>query len=170
MNINTQTTLFYDKEEQTMQDKNNKELFDRMINTRGLLRNNYNIISNNVGLYQTNRSGMLRNIDNESNLLNGKVGNVMTCNKDRSKKILPTRIFPGTPLKKSTIHKEMNADVSSKLLQGKLITKDKRTSKLSGVSIDRFIPLVKKFTNHVQDSRAENTRNNLRSMRQTIRS
>ena len=28
---------------------------------------------------------------------------------------------------------------------------------------------VKKFTNHVQDSRAENTRNNLRSMRQTIR-
>ena len=88
MNINTVTGLFYDKEEQTTLDKNNDRLFNRMINTQGLISDNYNSITNNVGLYQTNRSGMLRKIDNESNLLNGKVGNVLTSGKSRKQKIL----------------------------------------------------------------------------------
>jgi hypothetical protein len=174
MNINTVTGLFYDKEEQTTLDKNNDRLFNRMINTKGLISDNYNSITNNVGLYQTNRSGMLRKIDNESNLLNGKVGNVLTSGKSRKQKILKTRTFVGNPLKKSIIHKEMNADVSSELLRGKLIKKSKLTDKLSGISINRFTPLVPKLKKDINgfehsvntfNRTGKNTRNNLRSIR-----
>lgn len=174
MNINNITGLFYDKEEKTTLDSNNDRLFNRMIHTQGLLSNNYNSISNNVGLYQNNRSGMLKNIDNESKLLNGKSGNVITSNKNKIHKILPTRVFIGPPLKKSMIHTEMKPDISSKILRGKLIKKSKLTDKLSGISINRFIPLVPKIKKEITDYKqsihvfnrtGKNTRNNLRSIR-----
>lgn len=173
MDINKSTTLFYDREEKTTLDKNNDRLFNRMINTHGLLNNNYNSITNNIGLYQNNKSGLLQNIDHESNLLNGTKGFVNTCNK-LSNKNLKTRVFVGTPLKKSNVHKEMNADISSQLLQGKLITKSKLTDKLSGITINRFTPLVPKVQQEVKGyensiltfiRNGANTRNNLRSIR-----
>lgn len=177
MNINNKTGLFYDKEERTSQDKNNDILFNRMINTHGLIGNNYNQITGNVGLYQNNRSGMLKNIDNHSNMQNGKIGNTMTANKGRLNKSLPTRVFAGNPHKKSQIHQTMNVDVSSKLIQGKMITKNRRTDSLSGITIDRFIPLVDKLKNDVKNAsqsinnelrRGKNTRNTLRSIRYSV--
>jgi hypothetical protein len=177
ININNSTGLFYDKEEKTSQDKSNDKLFNRMINTHGLIGNNYKNITENIGLYQNNRSGMLQNIDNHSNMYNGKHGNAMTAKKGRLSKILPTRVFAGAPRKKSHIYHTMDADVNSKLTRGKMTVHNKRTDSLSGVVIDRFIPLVDKIRNNIKREsqsitnelrRGENTRNTLRSIRYKV--
>ena len=68
----------------------------------------------------------------------------------------------------------MDADVSSELLRGKLIKKSKLTDKLSGISINRFTPLVPKLKKDINgfehsvntfNRTGKNTRNNLRSIR-----
>ena len=176
-NLNKNIILLNDREERTIQDENNNRLLKRQIDTVDRLRNTYGTISDNVGLYQSNMNGYLKNIDNESKLLNGKVGNVLTSHKMRKLKILPTRTFAGAPLKRSHIHKEYKTDTHTELLKGKYVHDPKSKSKLSGLSLDRSIPLIPKLRNNIQKvdhivpkyvRGGENTRNNLRSIKYNV--
>ena len=165
------TRLSEDNCNMTNTEKYNKKMYNHNTDLKCTLDNNYRSICENVGLYQNNKSDKNKKVDDESNLFNGKMGNVMTS-KNRVEQ-LRTRVFPGSPFKKSNIHK-INTDIDSKLKKGKLVTTKKSTDKLSGLRMDRFIPLISKIKNNVQNPKhiiptwtrgGENTRTNLRSIR-----
>lgn len=173
MNLNKNTCLTNDNEEQTIKDKCNNIMFRYNTNLDCQLKNNYNMASGHVGLFQTNNSGRLNNIDAESKLFNGKMGNVMTSNNTKHLKSLPTRVFAGSPYKKTNLY-NLDTNTDSKLKKGKLISFRKSTSKLSDMKNDRFIPLINSIKNEIQNPvhiiptwtrGGESTRTNLRSVK-----
>ena len=107
---------------------------------------------NKVGIYQNNnRDGRGNYIDNESILYNGKKGNIMTSKKKKMGKNLPTRLFPGSPFMGSGQSSLKNPDLKSKLLKGEQTSVPKSKSNLTGIYINRFIPMIPKLKKNIQD-------------------
>merc|ERR1711865_69100 len=104
-------------------------------------RKNYIDAAQEFGLYQqTNQGGKNINIDKESELLNGKYGNSITSDKDKVSKLLMSRPFATTPnLSIGTIPDTEHLPANR---YGKMTKEFKKNMDLSGISINRFIPLL----------------------------
>ena len=122
--------------------KMNRGIMD--YNMTGLMnrtRKNYMDAVHDIGLYQqTNQGGKNINIDNESELLNGKFGNTITSDKDKVSKLLMSRPFATTPNLASGSVPEVEHLPANRY--GQMTREFKKNMDLAGVSIDRFIPLV----------------------------
>ena len=88
-------------------------------------------------------------VDNESNLMNGKMGNIMTSNSKRRGKLKVTFfLVHHSGAGQSTMK---NPDIKSKLMSGENSNKSKSTGSLAGVYINRFTPMIPCLRNNVQN-------------------
>jgi hypothetical protein len=97
--INNMTRLNDDYTEKESRNRNNLLMNQYRNFPMGTLnRDQYLDSTNRVGIYQNNnRDGRGKMVDNESNLLNGKNGNILTSQDKRNGKSLGTRLFAGAP-------------------------------------------------------------------------
>lgn len=153
IDINNLTSLNNDCTEKESRIRNNKRIADyRTYNVNSTNRANFINSMNRVGIYQNNTAeGRGQYIDNESILLNGKKGNIMTSNKKKDGKCLPTRLFPGGPFMGAGQSTLKNPDLKSELMKGKITSVPKSKNNLSGIYINRFIPLLPKIEESVQN-------------------
>ena len=151
--INNMTRLNDDYTEKESKIRNNQLINDyRTFNMGSLNRDQYLDSTNRVGIYQNNTAdGRGQMVDNESNLMNGKMGNIMTSNSKRRGKSLKTRIFPGAPYMGAGQSTMKNPDIKSKLMSGENSNKSKSSGSLSGVYINRFTPMIPCLRNNVQN-------------------
>ena len=114
--------------------------------------NNVYLNSTNIqGLNSQNMSGFSDKISDETNFRNGIQGSIMTNQKGRESKELDTRLFIGSPYMSAGQSILKNPDLYSKLISGLDTHTNKADNSLSGVSIDRFIPLVPCIAENVQN-------------------
>ena len=154
MDINNQTRLNDDACERSFKVRNNSNIYDynRMSSSENN-RDAYISASNQVGIYQNNNGdGRGVFVDNDSSLKNGRNGNIMTSGKDLKNKNLSTRVFIGSPFMGSGQTVLSNPDLKSKLLYGEITNHGKSNNSLSGISINRFTPLIPSLEFNVQNT------------------
>lgn len=153
LEINKLTSLNDDCSERESRIRNNQKLADyRIYNVQSMNRANYIDSTNRVGIYQNNnRDGRGLLIDNESGLLNGKNGNILTSHKKKTGKNLPTRLFPGVPFMGAGQSTLKNPDLKSELLSGEQTSSSRSCGSFAGVNINRFIPLLPCLEETVQN-------------------
>ena len=133
---------------------------DRYVQTRQLNqdvptlsnRSRYlNLMGNEVGVYPESMDGFRQSIDAYSGLINGTQGGVITAEKVKAG--AQTRTFVSVPFVGAGQSTLRNPDVKSQMMMGELTNQRKTCSGLSGITIDRFIPLVPHIAENVQDPR-----------------
>lgn len=155
-NINNLCTMIHDSVEQEDNIRKNQEI--QNYNTTNLTqsdheRKNYINSLKTHGLYQSNSkdvNGLY--VNGDSDLKNGKVGHIMTSHRSKSSKSLDTSKFLNSPFLGSGETVLKYPDLKSKLLSGEDTFMPKSCDTLSGVSIDRFTPLVPCLEENVQDT------------------
>lgn len=151
--INMMTRLNDDYTEKESRIRNNKLMSDYRNFPMGTLnRNQYLDSTGRVGIYQNNnKDGRGQMVDNESALFNGRNGNILTSQDKRNGKSLGTRLFPGAPYMGAGQSTMKNPDVRSELMSGEMTHSSKSAGSLSGVHINRFIPLLPCLKDNVQN-------------------
>lgn len=102
---------------------------------------------NNLAMYEYNKDSFFKNVDAESKLFEGVSGNMITntgCKADKQENT-SGYVFPFQGYRYPD---ESNIDTYSRLVNSAL-THDKTSTR--GVSIDRFIPLLKSVRDEVQN-------------------
>lgn len=155
IDINRQTRLNDDYCEKETSIRNNNKIYNLSNNIMPSCGNRDQFLQsvNQRGLFQTsNRDGRGEFVNKESDLRNGINGNIITSNKEKSDKQHETRLFIGSPFlgRGETILKK--PDIKSKLLYGEITSTPKSINSLSGVSINRFIPLVPTISYNIQNT------------------
>lgn len=106
------------------------------------------------GVYQSRNRDMFGSyVDNESGLRNGMFGNQTTHVKEKNLKLLRARPYASTPFMGAGETHIVNPDLYSQLVPGFDTKIKKSTDSISGVSIDRFIPLVPCLAKNVQNTK-----------------
>ena len=106
------------------------------------------------GVYQSSVGGSQGHfIDEDSNMKDGSMGNILTSDKSKSSKSLDTSHFLGTPFLGSGESTLKMPDLKSRLMFGEDTTQSRSCNTLSGISIDRFTPLVPHLQENVQDTK-----------------
>ena len=151
--INNMTRLNDDYTEKESRNRNNLLMNQYRNFPMGTLnRDQYLDSTNRVGIYQNNnRDGRGKMVDNESNLLNGKNGNILTSQDKRNGKSLGTRLFAGAPYMGAGQSTLKNTDIKSELMTGENTYSAKSSGSLAGVHINRFIPLLPCLKDNVQN-------------------
>jgi len=90
-------------------------------------------------------------VQNDSRIRDGTLGNISTQTKHKSDKILECRPFITTPFMGAGQASSSNTDTQSDLLRGEYSSKRKSCNELSGISINRFIPLIPEIKREVQN-------------------
>ena len=154
IDINRQTRLNDDYCEKENRIRNNRKMYN--YNNSQLSecsnRGHYLESVNQAGLYQSsNRDGQGEFVNVGSDLRNGINGNILTSLKEKSDKQTETRLFIGAPFlgRGQTILK--NPDIKSKLLYGEMTNLGKYDNSLSGVTINRFTPLIPSIEYNIQN-------------------
>lgn len=131
------------KDSQRMNEINkmNKQMEDyRMAVFNQPTRKNYLDAVEKGMFQQTNWGGKHLNVDNESELLNGRHGNALTSDKDKVSKLLNANPFATTPNLSLGSIPDVEHDPTNRY--GKMTREFKKNMDLAGISIDRFIPMV----------------------------
>ena len=112
-------------------------------------RKNYVDAATELGLYQSrNQGGRHLNVDTESNLLNGGVGNTLTKSQHKVDKLLQARPFLTTPDLRTGSVPDSSFNPRS---QGGVLTRHtKKNMDLAGITIDRFVPLIPEVNKSIQ--------------------
>jgi hypothetical protein len=105
------------------------------------------------GIYQSNVSNEQSFIDEDSHLKDGSMGNILTSDKSKSSKNLDTSCFLGTPFLGRGESILKYPDLKSKLVIGEDTSQAKSCNTLSGITINRFTPLVPCLEENVQDTK-----------------
>ena len=153
--LNKNTSLTDDHNERDDRIRNNQQIHDYNI-TPYSSSNNDNYINSlsTAGIYQgVSKDTDGSKIDGDSNFRNGKMGQIMTSNKSKSSKLLDTTKFLNSPFLGSGETVLKYPDLKSKLLNGEDTFMPKSCDTLSGISIDRFTPLVPSLQENVQDTK-----------------
>lgn len=151
--INHQTRMNNDYCEKESNIRNNRRMREYQLYPNGENnRNNYMNSMNSVGVYQNNGGdGRGHFVDEESSFRNGKFGNIITNDRDKVSKQLSTRQFKGVPFMGAGQSALKNPDLKSKLMYGEQTNTGKSCNSLSGVSANRFTPLVPCLKDNVQN-------------------
>jgi hypothetical protein len=105
-------------------------------------------------MYQgKSRDGSGQFINEDSNFKNGRTGYILTSQKGKSSKSLDTSKFLNSPFLGSGEAVLKHPDIKSKLLSGENTHMSKSCNTLSGISIDRFIPMVECLKENIQDTK-----------------
>jgi len=105
------------------------------------------------GVYQSSVGEQGHFVDEDSHLKDGSMGNILTSDKSKSSKCLDTSHFLGTPFLGSGESTLKMPDLKSRLIVGEDTSQAKSCNTLSGISIDRFTPLVPCLEENVQDTK-----------------
>jgi len=156
--INMNTTLNNDCCEKESRIRNNRHMHDynkQHVECSTTVNNdNYMRSLEKVGVFQGNaRDGSGAFINGDSDLKNGKFGYILTSQKSKCSKNLDTSKYLNSPFLGSGETVLKNPDLKSRLLSGEDTHMDKSCDTLSGVSIDRFTPLVPCLKENVQDTK-----------------
>jgi hypothetical protein len=101
------------------------------------------------GLFEQKPPLICDNICTSSNLKNGCIGNVMTHTGARQQ--LRTRPFRTVPYMGTCRAPMLNPDAYSILVSGESTRTGKGCNSLSGINIDRFVPMVPCLRENIQD-------------------
>lgn len=153
IDINNLTRLNQDCCDKETKIRNNDKIYNyHQYQVNDNNRNNYLNMSNQVGVYHnSNQDGKGVFIDTDSDLRNGKNGNIITCEKEKAGKLLQNRTFFGTPFMGRGQSVLEDPDLKSKMITGELTNYGKSTNSLAGISIDRFVPLIPSIRENIQD-------------------
>lgn len=154
IDINNNTRLSNDCCESKTKLNNNIKMCSLMSSPyiNDLNRQSYLNSSKQVGLYQTNLGdGNGRFVDDRSNLLNGTNGYKMTSGREKGEKILQLNDYYGVPFKGKGETILNDPDLKSKMLFGEITNYGKSSNSLSGISINRFEPLIPGIKENIQD-------------------
>lgn len=142
-------------EEQDMNNANEKIAMYHVKNMMPIDNNRVNYLNsmNEVGNYPVGDfNGFPKAVNKESNLRNGVSGNSLTTDKEKTSKLLNARPFNvGYMGAGQTYVKDVT--LNSQIVQGVDTRVKKSSDSLSGVSMDRFIPLVPCLEKNVQDTK-----------------
>lgn len=154
LNINNMTRLNQDYCMKESKVRNNNKIYNYNSNPylNDINRQSYLNSSNQVGLYQNNTGdGKGVYVDNESHLLNGKNGNIMTSGKEKGEKLLQVDNYFGVPFKGKGETVLADPDLKSKMLYGEMTNPGKSSNSLAGISINRFVPLIPSIEQNIQN-------------------
>lgn len=146
--INNHTRLRDDKCSIKMCNNDNRKIGDYILPEFLTNKNENNYMSSfdQPGVYQSgNFSDYSENIDNGSQIRNGKYGNIITHSGERMQ--FPKNGRTNPPFKGAQ-KEELDTDIMSKLYGGQSTNERKS---LRGVEIDRFVPLIPELENQVQN-------------------
>lgn len=101
--------------------------------------------------FSENGSQLGNFVKNDSKIRNGTLGNILTQGKSKVDKILTCRPYITTPFMGAGQASSEETDIQSKLIMGVYSTSRKSCNELSGISIDRFIPLLPAIKKEVQN-------------------
>ena len=105
------------------------------------------------GVYQSSVGNQGGVVDEDSHLKDGSMGNILTSDKSKSSKSLDTSHFLGTPFLGSGESVLKMPDLKSRLIVGEDTSQSRSCNTLSGISINRFTPLVPCLEQNVQDTK-----------------
>jgi hypothetical protein len=152
MNFNQNTNINNDNCFSAYQNSNNDKMFNyyflpSVADNKNNSRNSYINSTQNIGFLQNSNYDIKgESIDTATDLRNG------TNFKDKSRKELDTRLFPGAPYMSSGQSVLKNTDLSSRLKYGEDTRVSKSGNYVSAYSADNFIPLVPNLANNVQNT------------------
>ena len=158
LDVYRNTSLNNDYIEKETRIRNNKKMSDynktNQQSSTSINNQNYLDSLHTAGVYHgRSRDGSGLYVDKDSNMRNGQVGYIMTSGRSKSSKLLDTSGYLNTPFLGSGEAVLKHPDLKSKLLSGEDTHMDKSCDTLSGISIDRFIPLVPCIKENVQDTK-----------------
>lgn len=107
---------------------------------------NYNLLN-----FTENGEKLDTYVTNDSKIRNGTLGNISTQTKSKVDKILTCRPYITTPFMGAGQASSTEADIQSGLMMGEFSSKRKSCNELSGISINRFIPLIPEIKKTIQD-------------------
>jgi hypothetical protein len=156
LNVMQQTRLNQDSCEKDSRIRNNEKQmnfkFTGNVDTQNHGRQNYLLSMNEVGLYHSHGSdGDGQLIDMDSAIRNGSQGNVITAEKSKATKLLSHRPYMTVPFMGAGKTSIVYPDVYSIMSIGEDTTTGRACNTLSGITIDRFIPLVPCLRDNVQN-------------------
>jgi hypothetical protein len=105
------------------------------------------------GMYQSSAANENHFIDEDSHLKDGSMGNILTSDKSKTSKCLDTSHFLGTPFLGRGESTLKMPDLKSRLIIGEDTSQSRSCNTLSGISIDRFTPLVPCLADNVQNTK-----------------
>ena len=147
--FNQENRLRYDQCEENSIDEQNKQISNYWLYTNERIPYDSNFVEHigmmNQSFYNVN------SVLQDSELRNGKLGNQLTSDKCKQSKLLEASPFATTPYLGAGRTSIIRPDVYSNLVQSKLTQDKKSVSPLSGVTIDRFIPLVPCIKDNIQN-------------------
>jgi hypothetical protein len=147
--FNQENRLRYDQCEEKSIDEQNKHIANYWLKTNERIPYDSNFVEHigmmNQSFYNVN------SVSHDSELRNGKLGNQLTSEKNKQSKLLEASPFKTTPYLGAGRTSIVRPDVYSNLVQSKLTQDKKSVSPLSGVTIDRFIPLVPCIKENIQN-------------------
>ena len=157
MRINARTRMNEGACEKESRMRGNKLISDRNFNEtfaqyNDVDRANYMNSMGDLGVYQNknvDRNGSF--VDEESFIRNGGVGNTITSEKSKISKLLNERPYITVPYMGPGQTSISDVDSWSKMVGGETTRTGKGCDSLAGVTINRFVPLVKCLAENVQN-------------------
>ena len=157
MRINARTRMNEGACEKESRMRGNKIISDRNFNEtfaqyNDVDRANYMNSMGDLGVYQNknvDRNGSF--VDEESFIRNGGVGNTITSEKSKISKLLNERPYITIPYMGPGQTSISDPDTWSKMVGGETTRTGKGCDSLAGVTINRFVPLVKCLAENVQN-------------------
>ena len=152
MNINQNTNINNDSCFNEFQMMNNDKMFQysflpSVIDNKNNTRNSYINSTNNIGILQDSNFDVNgESIDMGTQLRNG------SDYKEKTRRELDTRLFPGAPFMSRGQSVLKNTDLSSRLKYGEDTRVSKSGNYVSSYSADNFIPLVPNLAENVQNT------------------
>ena len=90
-------------------------------------------------------------VQSDSRIRDGTLGNIITQTKNKSDKILECRPYITTPFMGAGQASSTSTDTQTDLRTGEFSSKRKSCNELSGISINRFIPLIPEIKREIQN-------------------
>lgn len=154
LETNYQTRINDSPDERINNDDNNQKIHNyHTVNHSNSNLDDYHNSLGVRGVYQSSVANENHFIDKDSNLRDGSSGNILTSDKSKTSKCLNTSHFLGTPFLGSGESVLKMPDLKSRLIIGEDTSQSRSCNSLSGISIDRFTPLVPCLQENVQDTK-----------------
>lgn len=157
MRLNARTRMNEDACERDSLMRGNQIISERQFEKTFDQNNNYsrsNYLNSTLeaGVYQnSNVDNEGHFVDEESFIRNGNAGNKITCEKNKATKLLQERPFITVPYMGAGQTSIVQPDIWSKMQGGETTRTNKGCNSLSGVTINRFTPLVPCLKENVQN-------------------
>ncbi len=153
LNINNQSSLFYDRCVNDFKNTTNDRIFNHSFDPTLMqvkTEKNRDQYINNSKVLGTMESNNMDNKGKYININTSLRNGIMTHDGHRSQ--LDTRLFPGAPFLAQGQSVLKNPDLSSKLMQAQFTRTNKSQGSMVDISIDNFVPLIPCIKDNIQNT------------------